>query len=156
AVMAEMNNNSPERKVTWDDFHSMTESKVVGRVLVLTVEAFCAGSGHSDSGNHGSRNALVEHHYHASNWPSRHRRYSHPAFGQVEECNWNADCVRQWDKDVADFEKLSEQGKKDKIRERLLLLQPPPPPPAPAQQQPLEQPLKLPESLPQLPKQPEQ
>jgi mannosyltransferase OCH1-like enzyme len=125
AVLAEMNKTTKGPKVTWDMFHNMDESKVVGRVLVLTVEAFCAGQGHSDSGNHGSRGALVKHHYHASNWPSKHQRYRHPAYGQVEECNWNADCVEQWDKDVADFERLSEEEKKAKIVERLQLLQQP-------------------------------
>ncbi|KAF4120676.1 Glycosyltransferase sugar-binding region containing DXD motif [Geosmithia morbida] len=119
AVMAEMNRKSPRgKKVTWDDFHGMTESKVVGRVLVLTVEAFCAGQGHSDSGNHQSRNALVQHHYHASDWPSKHPRYYHPAYGQVEECNWNAECVRQWDENVAAYEHLSEEEKLAKNEER--------------------------------------
>jgi mannosyltransferase OCH1-like enzyme len=123
AVIEEMNRGSNGPKITWDDFHNMDESKVVGRVLVLTVEAFCAGQGHSDSGNHGSRGAFVKHHYHASNWPSKHKRYSHPAYGQVEECNWNAECVAQWDKDVAAFGKLSEEEKKKIIVERLKLLQ---------------------------------
>ncbi|OAQ71980.1 glycosyltransferase family 32 [Pochonia chlamydosporia 170] len=127
AVLQEMNRVTQGPKVTWDDFHNLDESKVVGRVLVLTVEAFCAGQGHSDSGNHGSRGALVKHHYHASNWPSKHRRYRHPAYGQVEECNWNAECVAQWDKDVAEFDKLPEAEKKKIIVERLKLLQPPPP-----------------------------
>lgn len=126
AVLDEMNRAARakgEPGVTWDDFHAMDESKVVGRVLVLTVEAFCAGQGHSDSGNHGSRGALVKHHYHASNWPSRHRRYRHPAYGQVEECNWDAACVEQWDRDVAAFDKLSEAERKKIIVERLKLLQ---------------------------------
>ncbi|KHN93948.1 initiation-specific alpha-1,6-mannosyltransferase [Metarhizium album ARSEF 1941] len=123
AVLAEMNKATKGPRVTWDDFHDMDESKVVGRVLVLTVEAFCAGQGHSDSGNHGSRGALVKHHYHASNWPSRHRRYTHPAYGQVEECNWDAECVGQWDKDVAAFEKLSEADRKKIVVDRLKLLQ---------------------------------
>ncbi|TWU70744.1 hypothetical protein ED733_000346 [Metarhizium rileyi] len=123
AVLEEMNKANQGDKVTWDDFHNMDESKVVGRVLVLTVEAFCAGQGHSDSGNHGSRGALVKHHYHASNWPSKHRRYRHPAYGQVEECNWDAECVEQWDKDVAAFDKLSEGEKKKIIVDRLKLLQ---------------------------------
>ncbi|KAG5933495.1 hypothetical protein E4U53_000976 [Claviceps sorghi] len=133
AVMEEMNvavaaaKSGRGSEVTWDDFHNMDESKVVGRVLVLTVEAFCAGQGHSDSGNHGSRGALVKHHYHASNWPSKHPRYSHPAYGQIEECNWNAECVEKWDKDVAAFEKLSEDDKKQVIVERLRMLQPPVP-----------------------------
>ncbi|KAG5925373.1 hypothetical protein E4U42_004372 [Claviceps africana] len=130
AVLEEMNVAVAATKggrgsdVTWDEFHNMDESKVVGRVLVLTVEAFCAGQGHSDSGNHGSRGALVKHHYHASNWPSKHPRYSHPAYGQIEECNWNAECVEKWDKDVAAFEKLSEDEKKQVIVERLRMLQP--------------------------------
>ncbi|UNI21646.1 hypothetical protein JDV02_007619 [Purpureocillium takamizusanense] len=121
ALLDEMNRQQPKgaAKVTWDDFHHMDESKVVGRVLVLTVEAFCAGQGHSDSGNHGSRGALVKHHYHASNWPSRHHRYNHPAYGQVEECNWNVECVQQWDKDVAGYEKLSAEQKKAKVAERV-------------------------------------
>ena len=118
AVLQEMNRVTAGPKVTWDDFHSLGESKVVGRVLVLTVEAFCAGQGHSDSGNHGSRGALVKHHYHASNWPSKHPRYRHPAYGQVEECNWNVDCVEQWDKDVAAFKKLPESQKKAIIDEQ--------------------------------------
>lgn len=122
ALLEEMNKRRKGPKVTWDTFHNMDESKVVGRVLVLTVEAFCAGQGHSDSGNHGSRGALVKHHYHASNWPSRHPRFSHPAYGQVEECNWNSDCVRQWDQDITDYERLSEEQKKAKIEERLQLL----------------------------------
>ena len=124
AIMAEMEvtNPTPERNITWDLFHDMGESKVVSRVLVLTVEAFAAGQGHSDSGNHDARAALVRHHYHASNWPSRHPRYSHPAYGEVEQCNWNDECVHKWDKNVAEFEKLSEDERKriveDKEREK--------------------------------------
>lgn len=91
---------------TWDDFHDLDESKVVSRILVLDVEAFAAGQGHSDSGNHNARGALVKHHYHASNWPSRHPRFSHPAYGEVERCNWEPACVAKWDQDVADFKKL--------------------------------------------------
>lgn len=118
ALLEEMNKKRTGRKkITWDTFHDMDESKVIGRVLVLDVEAFCAGQGHSDSGNHASRGALVKHHYHASNWPSRHHRYSHPAYGQVEECNWHADCVRQWDENVAAFEKMTDAEKQVKIDE---------------------------------------
>ncbi|CAM1507721.1 Fc.00g045690.m01.CDS01 [Cosmosporella sp. VM-42] len=117
ALLEEMNKNIKGQKVTWDTFHNIDESKLVGRVLVLDVEAFCAGQGHSDSGNHNARGALVKHHYHASNWPSRHPRYSHPLYGQVEDCNWEADCVRQWDENVAEFEKLSEEERKQKIEE---------------------------------------
>ncbi|KAF4984108.1 hypothetical protein FZEAL_647 [Fusarium zealandicum] len=115
ALLEQMNQRSKGPRVTWDMFHNMIESKVVGRVLVLDVEAFCAGQGHSDSGNHDSRGALVKHHYHASNWPSRHPRYSHPVYGQVEDCNWNMDCVRLWDENVAEYEKLSDDEKKAKV-----------------------------------------
>lgn len=108
---------SPE--VTWDTFHDLDESKIVSRVLVLDVEAFAAGQGHSDSGNHNSRGALVKHHYHASNWPSRHPRFNHPAYGPVEQCNWVPACVSKWDEDTAAFELLSEEEQKklaDKIQ----------------------------------------
>ncbi|CAI6097285.1 hypothetical protein V2G26_003646 [Clonostachys chloroleuca] len=119
ALLDEMNSKRKrgEGKVTWDNFHNMYESKVVGRVLVLTVEAFCAGQGHSDSGNHDSRNSLVKHHYHASNWPSKHRRYLHPAYGQVEDCNWEPTCVATWDKNVKEFDSLPPKEKQAKIDE---------------------------------------
>ena len=120
ALLEEMNKvNKKTRgpKVTWDTFHNMDESKVVGRILVLDVEAFCAGQGHSNSGNHDARGALVKHHYHASNWPSRHPRYRHPIFGQVEDCNWDPQCVHDWDKNVAAFNKLSEHDQKKRIEE---------------------------------------
>jgi len=108
AIMDEMNaNRGTNKEVTWDDFHYMTESKLVSRVLVLTVEAFAAGQGHSSSASHESRTALIKHHYHASNWPSRHPRYKHPAYGQVEDCNWADDCVKKWDKDVEAFNKMT-------------------------------------------------
>ncbi|KAI5461956.1 family 32 glycosyltransferase [Mariannaea sp. PMI_226] len=122
ALLEEMNKRTKGSKVSWDMFHNMDESKVVGRVLVLDVEAFCAGQGHSDSGNHNARGALVKHHYHASNWPSRHARFSHPAYGQVEDCNWDAECVQKWDENVAEFETLPEEERKQKIEERKLLL----------------------------------
>jgi hypothetical protein len=124
AIMIEMelHKEAPNTKINWDLFHDLQESKIVSRVLVLTVEAFAAGQGHSDSGNHDARAALVRHHYHASNWPSRHPRYSHPAYGEVERCNWNDECVRNWDRDVEAFSKLSEEDKKkiieDKQREK--------------------------------------
>ncbi|KAK8045940.1 family 32 glycosyltransferase [Apiospora saccharicola] len=104
-------------KITWDDFHDLDESKVVSRILVQNVEVFAAGQGHSDSGNHDSRGAMVKHHYHASNWPSRHARFAHPIYGEVERCNWNADCVRRWDEDIAAFNKLSPEEQKKKIDE---------------------------------------
>ncbi|KAL2121182.1 hypothetical protein VTJ04DRAFT_5209 [Mycothermus thermophilus] len=120
AIMAEMelHKEDPNLKIDWDLFHDLQESRVVSRVLVLTVEAFAAGQGHSDSGNHEARAALVRHHYHASNWPSRHPRYSHPAYGEVERCNWNDECVKEWDKNVEAFSKLSEEEKKKIIEQK--------------------------------------
>lgn len=120
AIMIEMDlhKEDPRTKIDWDLFHDLDESKVVSRVLVLTVEAFAAGQGHSHSGNHEARAALVRHHYHASNWPSRHPRYSHPAYGEVERCNWNPECVRKWDKDVEAFSKLSEEEKKKIVEQK--------------------------------------
>ncbi|CRG89479.1 hypothetical protein PISL3812_06515 [Talaromyces islandicus] len=105
AVLAEMSERTGQ-KVTWEAFHNLAESKLVGRILVLTVEAFAAGQGHSDSGNHDARTALVKHHYHASMWPSTHPRYNHPMYGEVERCNWNSDCIRTWDEDVKNFDAL--------------------------------------------------
>lgn len=104
AILEEMNKRSGGiGSITWDDFHDLDESKVVSGILVLDVEAFAAGQGHSDSGNHNARGALVKHHYHASNWPSRHPRFSHPVYGEVERCNWNPECVKKWDEDVETF-----------------------------------------------------
>lgn len=109
--------------ITWSDFHDLDESKVVSRILVQNVEVFAAGQGHSDSGNHDSRGAMVKHHYHASNWPSRHARFAHPVYGEVERCNWNVDCVRRWDEDIAAFNKLSPEEQKKKIDESHKALQ---------------------------------
>lgn len=67
------------------------------------------GQGHSNARTHDDPNALVKHHYHASLWPSRHPRYSHPAYGMVEECNWNPECVATWDANHAAFPSLSEE-----------------------------------------------
>ncbi|RDW62118.1 hypothetical protein BP6252_11551 [Coleophoma cylindrospora] len=107
AIIAEMSAQT-NQKIDWiPNFHNLTEPKRVGSILVLTVEAFAAGQGHSNSGNHNSEKALVKHHYHASLWPTRHQRYSHPAYGMVEECNWNPECVKEWDDHTAAFEKLS-------------------------------------------------
>lgn len=93
AVLDEMSKRTG-KTVTWDTFHNINESKLVGGILVLTVEAFAAGQGHSDSGNHDTKHAIVRHHYHASKWPDSHPRYKHPIFGQVEDCNWKPDCVK--------------------------------------------------------------
>lgn len=121
AILEDMNSKRKGKggqKITWDNtFHNLDESKLVERVLVLDVEKFAAGQGHSNSGNHDARGALVKHHYHASNWPSKHPRFKHPAYGEVERCNWDAECVRKWDEDVAQWDGLSEKQKK-KILDR--------------------------------------
>lgn len=96
-------------EVQWNTFHAMDESKIVGGVLVLTVEAFAAGQGHSDSGNHNAKQALVKHHYHASGWPTSHPRYKHPVYGEVEQCNWVEECVKMWDENKAAFDLLSQE-----------------------------------------------
>ncbi|KAK5358833.1 hypothetical protein LTR20_010798 [Exophiala xenobiotica] len=99
----------------WDCFHNLGESKLVGGILVLTVEAFAAGQGHSDSGNHNAKTALVKHHYHASGWPTTHPRYTHPVHGEVEKCNWDAECIRQWDANKAAFEAMSPEEQANQI-----------------------------------------
>ncbi|KAF3762970.1 family 32 glycosyltransferase [Cryphonectria parasitica EP155] len=117
AIIKQMNLDRPKGtpEISWDLFHELDESKVVSRVLVLDVEAFAAGQGHSDSGNHNARGALVKHHYHASNWPSRHPRFNHPAYGSVEQCNWDANCVAKWDADTAAFALLNEEEQRNLI-----------------------------------------
>lgn len=118
AILAEISARNGQA-VDWDYFHNLSESKLVGGVLVLTVEAFAAGQGHSDSGNHNARTALVKHRYHASGWPTVHPRYSHPVYGEVERCNWDAECIKLWDANMAAFEALSpeEQAKMIAIKE---------------------------------------
>jgi mannosyltransferase OCH1-like enzyme len=96
AVLEQMTAQNHGKEVTWDMFHNLAESRLVGGILVLNVETFAAGQGHSDSGNHDSRGALVKHHYHASGWPARHRRHNHPMYGEVEQCNWKPECVAEW------------------------------------------------------------
>ncbi|KAL4791937.1 nucleotide-diphospho-sugar transferase [Aspergillus venezuelensis] len=119
AVLAEMNRvvrmEAGDDVITWDTFHDMAESKLVGGFLVLTVEAFAAGQGHSDSGNHNARTALVRHHYHASGWPNKHPRYKHPIYGEVEQCNWNRQCVREWDENTAAFAALSQEEQERQV-----------------------------------------
>jgi mannosyltransferase OCH1-like enzyme len=117
AVLAEMSIKAG-RTVTWKDFHNLSESKLVGGVLVLTVEAFAAGQGHSDSGNHNARTALVKHRYHASGWPTTHHRYKHPVFGEVEKCNWDPECIKIWDYSKAAFEQLSLEEQAKQIQEK--------------------------------------
>ncbi|CZR62828.1 related to glycosyl transferase [Phialocephala subalpina] len=104
-ILAEMTRKTG-RAVTWDSFHALTEPKLVGNILVLTVDSFAAGQGHSNALTHDSPRALVKHHYHASLWPSRHPRYSHPAYGMVEECNWERECVDAWDANTAAYPSL--------------------------------------------------
>jgi mannosyltransferase OCH1-like enzyme len=129
-------------EITWDTFHNLAESKLVGGVLVLTVEAFAAGQGHSDSGNHNARTALVKHHYHASLWPQNHPRYSHPIYGEVEKCNWDPECVKLWDANKASFDALSPEDRAVRLAlaeadaQRLALM-----PPEPAVVQPNQQPM---------------
>ena len=74
AILADMSQRTGE-KVDWHTFHGIDESMVLGGVLVLPVDSFAAGQGHSDSGNHETKHALVRHHYHASKWPTTHPRY---------------------------------------------------------------------------------
>ena len=132
AVLAHMSAQTGA-PVTWAAFHNLAESKLVGGVLVLTVEAFAAGQGHSDSGNHNARTALVKHHYHASLWPQHHPRYSHPIYGEVERCNWDPECVRLWDANKASFDLLSPEDKAVRLAlaeadaQRLALMPPEPP-----------------------------
>ena len=108
AILAEMSKTVGE-PVLWDQFSGLTEGKLVGGVLVLTVEAFAAGTGHSDSGNHGGKGAMVKHHFHASSWPTNHPRFKHPVYGEVEKCNWNMECVKLWDANTAFFDSLPEE-----------------------------------------------
>jgi hypothetical protein len=115
AILTEL---SKRETVTWDTFHNMRESKLVGGILVLPVDAFAAGQGHSDSGNHEGRTALVKHHYHASGWPTYHPRYRHPIAGEVERCNWNFFCVLEWDQKIAEFDALPPDEQAKRIAEK--------------------------------------
>lgn len=106
AMLAEMS-RLQGTEVTWATFHDLDEAKVVGRMLVLPSEAFAAGTGHSASGNHGGKGALVKHHFHASSWTTSHPRFKHPLYGEVEKCNWDEECVKLWDANTAFFSSLS-------------------------------------------------
>ncbi|KAF2019516.1 glycosyltransferase family 32 protein [Aaosphaeria arxii CBS 175.79] len=109
AILEQMTAQNHGKPVTWDTFHNLAESKLINGILVLNVEAFAAGQGHSDSGNHDSRGALVKHHYHASGWPTLHPRLNHPMYGEVEKCNWKPECVAEWDKNVAEWDTLPKE-----------------------------------------------
>lgn len=108
AILAEMS-KTIGKPVLWDKFTGLTEAKLVGGVLVLPVEAFAAGTGHSDSGTHKGKGAMVKHHFHASSWPSKHPRFKHPVYGEVEKCNWDLECVKLWDANIAFFDGLPEE-----------------------------------------------
>ncbi|KAJ3520935.1 hypothetical protein NM208_g9879 [Fusarium decemcellulare] len=98
--------------ITWDNFHRMDEATLVGRILVLPVKAFAAGQTHSRSGTtHEIHTALVKHHYSVSNWTSRHSRYKHPVYGEVEECLFDEACVDLWDRKVKAYEDFQNKGK---------------------------------------------
>jgi mannosyltransferase OCH1-like enzyme len=108
AVLAEMSAKTGN-SVTWDQFSGMLDSKVVAGVLVLPSESFAAGTGHSASGNHDGKSALIKHHFHASSWPTNHPRFKHPVYGEVERCNWDPECVKLWDSNTAFFNSLPEE-----------------------------------------------
>lgn len=112
AILAEMS-ASAGHTIDWDEFHRLRDAKVVERILVLPAQAFAAATGHSESGSHHSMGALVRHYFGASGWTKEHQRYKHPAYGSVEKCNWNAECVRLWDANTATFDALSEQEQLD-------------------------------------------
>jgi hypothetical protein len=114
AILAEMS-VTVGSEISWSSFHNLFEAKLLGGVLVHTSEAFAAGTGHSDSGNHGGKGALIKHHFHASSWPTNHPRYKHPVYGEVEKCNWNPECVRLWDSNTAFFQGLPEQERQKLI-----------------------------------------
>ncbi|KAF2264657.1 hypothetical protein CC78DRAFT_580175 [Lojkania enalia] len=115
AVLEQMTAENRGEPVTWDLFHNLAESRLLNGILVLNVEAFAAGQGHSDSGNHDSRGALVKHHYHASGWPTLHPRHNHPMYGEVEKCNWKPDCVAEWDKNVAEWDTLPKEEQEKRL-----------------------------------------
>lgn len=114
AILAEMSATTG-KKITWMDFHDLEESVVVGKVLVLPSEAFAAGTGHSRSGNHNGRGALVKHWFHASSWTTKHPRLKNPIYGEVERCNWDVECVKLWDANTAFFAALPEEDQRKMI-----------------------------------------
>ena len=102
AILAEMSATTG-RSIDWEYFHALEEPRYVGGILVLTVKAFAAGQGHSNSGFHNATEVLAKHHYHASGWPKKHPRFLHPVYREVELCNWKPDCVHAWDKNTTQF-----------------------------------------------------
>ncbi|KPM42700.1 hypothetical protein AK830_g3878 [Neonectria ditissima] len=96
--------------ITWDNFHHMYDAIQVSRVLVLPVQAFAAAQTHSRSGKtHKVPAALVKHHYGVSNWTSRHSRYKHPVYGEVERCLFDEVCVNLWDRNVEAYMHLDKK-----------------------------------------------
>ena len=118
ALMAEMSLSMGHPMIWNDTFHDLQEARLVGRILVLTVEAFASGQAHSDSGDPNSRAALVRHHFGASGWPSEYPHFRHPMFGRVEECLWDMDCVRRWDRNTAAFDSLSPDEQKRRLAQK--------------------------------------
>ena len=92
-----------------------------GWCAYLTVEAFAADQGHSNSGSHDARAALVKHHFHTSGWLTKHPRFNHPIYGEVDTCNWNAECIRAWDENTAAFELLRPEEKTKRLTEKEFL-----------------------------------
>ncbi|CAG8952580.1 hypothetical protein HYFRA_00009686 [Hymenoscyphus fraxineus] len=121
AVLAEMA-IQVGKEPPWEKFHRLNESILIGDILVLPVQTFASNQGHSHSEDPEPIKALVRHHYHASLWPSRHPRYSHPGYGMVEECNWTPDCVHEWDKNVANWDALPQEAKDKQIAEHNKML----------------------------------
>jgi mannosyltransferase OCH1-like enzyme len=105
------------REVTWSQhFHEMSDSTLIGGTLVLPAEAFAAGTGHSRSGVHEGSRALVRHHFHASDWTSKHPRHKHPVYGEVERCNWKKECVALWDANIRAFAELPQEAQVEMIK----------------------------------------
>jgi mannosyltransferase OCH1-like enzyme len=114
AVLAEMAAQTGHA-IDWNMFHHMDTPVQVANILVLTIDAFAAGQEHSHSGDHSSEAAMVKHHYHATGWAENFSRYSHPAYGMVEECSWKMDCVKQWDSNTTAFSSLPKEQQQQLI-----------------------------------------
>ena len=114
AILAEMAAQTGHT-INWDMFHHMDTPVQIANILVLPIDAFAAGQEHSNSGSHDSEAALVKHHYHATGWTDSFSRYSHPAYGMVEECSWKMDCVNQWDANTTAFSSLPEEQQQQLI-----------------------------------------
>jgi mannosyltransferase OCH1-like enzyme len=109
AMMGEMRRQTGRSDLGWDEFHALKGPKKMGRILVLTIDAFAAGQDHSGSGSHESELAMVKHHYHATSWTDSFTRYSHPAYGMAEECGFHMECLLEWDRNTTAFPSLPEE-----------------------------------------------